>query len=76
MVEAQDRGLCAYIHDADTDAQKKTLFDAVNSGRVPILLGSAEKMGAGTNVAASLGTIRSRLQDGNPPGSLLDGEKE
>src|SRR6266700_3790785 len=30
----------AYIHDADTDARKKTLFDAVNAGRVRILLGS------------------------------------
>jgi N12 class adenine-specific DNA methylase/adenine-specific DNA methylase len=44
----------AYIHDADTDAQKKTLFDAVNSGRVRILLGSTEKMGAGTNVQKRL----------------------
>ena len=40
----------AFIHDADTDAKKKTLFDAVNAGRVRILLGSTEKMGAGTNV--------------------------
>jgi N12 class adenine-specific DNA methylase len=40
----------AYIHDADTDARKKTLFDNVNAGRVRILLGSTEKMGAGTNV--------------------------
>src|SRR5207245_1671679 len=40
----------AYIHDADTDAKKKTLFDGVNAGRVRILLGSTEKMGAGTNV--------------------------
>jgi N12 class adenine-specific DNA methylase len=44
----------AYIHDADTDVQKKTLFDAVNSGRVRILLGSTEKMGAGTNVQKRL----------------------
>jgi N12 class adenine-specific DNA methylase len=44
----------AYIHDAETDAQKKTLFDAVNSGRVRILLGSTEKMGAGTNVQKRL----------------------
>jgi hypothetical protein len=34
----------AYIHSADTDAKKKTLFDAVNAGRVRILLGSTEKM--------------------------------
>jgi N12 class adenine-specific DNA methylase len=44
----------SYIHDADTDAQKKTLFDAVNAGRVRILLGSTEKMGAGTNVQKRL----------------------
>ncbi|HLG63102.1 MAG TPA: DEAD/DEAH box helicase family protein [Ktedonosporobacter sp.] len=44
----------AYIHDADTDAKKKTLFDAVNAGRIRILLGSTEKMGAGTNVQKKL----------------------
>ena len=44
----------AYIHDADTDLQKKALFDAVNAGRIRILLGSTEKMGAGTNVQKKL----------------------
>jgi N12 class adenine-specific DNA methylase len=44
----------AYIHDADSDAKKKTLFDAVNAGKVRILLGSTEKMGAGTNVQKRL----------------------
>jgi N12 class adenine-specific DNA methylase len=44
----------AYIHDAETDSQKKALFDAVNAGRVRILLGSTEKMGAGTNVQKRL----------------------
>jgi hypothetical protein len=44
----------AYIHDAETDSQKKTLFDALNAGRVRILLGSTEKMGAGTNVQKRL----------------------
>ena len=44
----------AYIHDADTDAKKKLLFDAVNAGRVRFLLGSTEKMGAGTNVQKRL----------------------
>jgi hypothetical protein len=47
-------GEIVYIHDADTDAQKKTLFDAVNSGKIRILLGSTEKMGAGTNVQKRL----------------------
>jgi hypothetical protein len=40
----------AFIHDAETDVAKKLLFDAVVAGRVRILLGSTEKMGAGTNV--------------------------
>jgi N12 class adenine-specific DNA methylase len=44
----------AYIHEADTDAKKKLLFDSVNAGRVRILLGSTEKMGAGTNVQKKL----------------------
>jgi N12 class adenine-specific DNA methylase len=44
----------AYIHDADSDARKKTLFDAVNAGSIRILFGSTEKMGAGTNVQKRL----------------------
>jgi N12 class adenine-specific DNA methylase len=44
----------AYIHDAETDNQKKALFDSVNAGRIRILLGSTEKMGAGTNVQKRL----------------------
>jgi N12 class adenine-specific DNA methylase len=44
----------AFIHDAETDAQKKTLFESVNAGRVRILMGSTEKMGAGTNVQERL----------------------
>jgi N12 class adenine-specific DNA methylase len=44
----------AYIHEAETDGQKKALFDSVNAGRIRILLGSTEKMGAGTNVQKRL----------------------
>ncbi len=44
----------AFIHDADTDAAKKLLFDSVNAGRVRVLIGSTEKMGAGTNVQRKL----------------------
>jgi hypothetical protein len=44
----------AFIHGADTDSAKATLFDAVNAGKVRILLGSTEKMGAGTNVQKRL----------------------
>lgn len=40
----------AYIHDAATDAKKKELFFKVREGKVRILLGSTQKMGAGTNV--------------------------
>ena len=40
----------AYIHDAETDAAKKELFAKVRTGSIRILLGSTQKMGAGTNV--------------------------
>ena len=40
----------AFIHDADTDAKKTALFSKVRSGEVRILMGSTQKMGAGTNV--------------------------
>ena len=39
----------AFIHDANTEARKKELFAKVRSGQVRILLGSTQKMGAGTN---------------------------
>ena len=39
-----------FIHEANTDAQKKELFAKVRSGEVRVLLGSTPKMGAGTNV--------------------------
>jgi N12 class adenine-specific DNA methylase len=47
----------AFIHDADTDTEKKLLFDSVNEGRVRILIGSTEKMGAGTNVQKRLAAL-------------------
>jgi N12 class adenine-specific DNA methylase len=40
----------AFIHDADTKPKLDQLFRAVRSGEKRILLGSTEKMGAGTNV--------------------------
>lgn len=40
----------AFIHDADTEVKKKTLFAKVRTGQVRVLLGSTAKMGAGTNV--------------------------
>ena len=39
----------AFIHDADTEAKKKELFAKVRSGNVRVLIGSTQKMGAGTN---------------------------
>lgn len=40
----------AFIHDANTDVKKQVLYDKVNAGTVRILLGSTDKLGAGTNV--------------------------
>jgi len=40
----------AFIHSAKTDIQKKELFAKVRSGQVRVLIGSTQKMGAGTNV--------------------------
>lgn len=39
-----------FMHNADTDEKKKKLFQKVRSGEVRILMGSTQKMGAGTNV--------------------------
>jgi len=39
-----------FIHEANSDVQKKELFAKVRSGQVRILIGSTQKMGAGTNV--------------------------
>ncbi|HRH85666.1 MAG TPA: DEAD/DEAH box helicase [Rubrivivax sp.] len=47
----------AFVHDADSDAQKATLFKAVREGRVRVLLGSTAKMGIGTNVQTRLAAL-------------------
>lgn len=39
-----------FIHDAKTDLQKSQLFADMNTGKARILIGSTQKMGAGTNV--------------------------
>ncbi len=44
----------SYIHTANTEMQKKELFGKVRSGQVRVLLGSTQKMGAGTNVQQKL----------------------
>jgi hypothetical protein len=40
----------AFIHDANTEARKTELFAKVRKGQVRVLIGSTQKMGAGTNV--------------------------
>ena len=44
----------AYIHNAKSEAQKKDLVGKVRSGQVRILLGSTQRMGAGTNCQQKL----------------------
>ena len=43
-----------FIHEADTDMKKKELFQKARKGEVRVLLGSTQKMGAGTNVQDKL----------------------
>lgn len=53
-----DRGIpkneICFIHEADTEAKKQALFQKVRNGDVRILMGSTQKMGAGTNVQNKL----------------------
>lgn len=44
----------AYIHNAKSEMQKKELFAKVREGEVRVLIGSTQKMGAGTNVQQKL----------------------
>lgn len=44
----------AFIHDANNEKQKEELFAKVRSGEIRVLLGSTQKMGAGTNVQNKL----------------------
>lgn len=46
-----------FVQEANSDAQKKALFDAVNDGTVRVLIGSTPRMGAGTNVQKRLVAI-------------------
>lgn len=49
-----DRGMprekIRYVHEADTDTKKASLFAACRSGDVAVLIGSTARMGVGTNV--------------------------
>lgn len=44
----------AFIQDYDSDVQKHILFKDVKAGKIRVLLGSTQKMGAGTNVQERL----------------------
>lgn len=44
----------AFIHEANSDKQKDELFAKVRKGEIRILMGSTQKMGAGTNVQNKL----------------------
>ena len=44
----------AFIHDAKTKVQKEQLFERCRQGQVRVLIGSTEKMGAGTNIQKKL----------------------
>lgn len=41
-----------FIHEAETDEARDTLFNAARNGEISVLLGSTQKMGTGTNVQA------------------------
>src|SRR5205814_6021998 len=47
-------GDIAFIQDYESDASKLSLFRDLRSGKVRILFGSTQKMGAGTNVQERL----------------------
>ena len=44
----------AFIHDANNEKQKDEMFAKVRSGEIRVLIGSTQKMGAGTNVQTKL----------------------
>ena len=47
----------AFIHDARTDLQRKTLFRLMQEGKLAVLIGSTEKMGHGMNVQKHLAAL-------------------
>ena len=44
----------AFIQEAETDDEKTALFDKINAGRVRVIIGSSQRMGAGTNIQKRL----------------------
>lgn len=61
----------AYIHDAKTDIQKSKLFEKVRNGDMRIIIGSINKMGAGTNIQKKLKV----LHEVDPPWRPADIEQ-
>ena len=57
----------AFIHDANTEAQKAELFAKVRRGQVRVLIGSTQKMGAGTNVRATRSQLKRLRSSRNTP---------
>jgi N12 class adenine-specific DNA methylase/flagellum-specific peptidoglycan hydrolase FlgJ/2'-5' RNA ligase len=47
----------AFIHDANNDKQRAALYGQVNAGAIRVLIGSTEKMGAGTNVQQRIAAL-------------------
>jgi N12 class adenine-specific DNA methylase/2'-5' RNA ligase len=47
----------AFIHEADTNEKKSSLYARVNAGDVRVLIGSTSKLGAGTNVQERLAAV-------------------
>ena len=47
----------AFIHSANTETQKKEMFGKVRGGQIRVLMGSTQKMGAGTNVQKKLAAL-------------------
>jgi N12 class adenine-specific DNA methylase len=47
----------AFVHDAETDAQREAMFEKTRNGEIRILLGSTGKLGTGTNIQTRLFAI-------------------
>lgn len=47
-----------FIHEADTEIKKQELFKKVRKGEVRVLMGSTQKMGAGTNCRATRSQLK------------------
>ena len=47
-------GEIAIIHEYETDAKRASLFEAVNTGKIRVVIGSTEKLGVGVNMQERL----------------------